>query len=121
MKVKAAMSKFDEALFFWTVDGKLYGILACHVDDFIFGGSDLSEEKVINKLKEKVQINQKENQAFKYIGLEVKQTDQEIITQQKKYISELSTIAISDVKDKLQPKSEQERKTRFKGQLNWIK
>ena len=72
-----------------------------HVDDFIFGGSDLFEEKVINKLKEKFQISQEENQAFKYIGLEVKQKDQEIIIHQKNYISELSTIAISDVKDKL--------------------
>ena len=76
IKVKAVMSKFDEVVFFWRVDGKLHGILACHVDDFIFGGSDLFEEKVINKLKEKFQISQEENQAFKYIGLEVKQTDQ---------------------------------------------
>ena len=124
IKVKAVMSKFDEAVFFWRVDGKLHGILACHVDDFIFGGSDLFEEKVINKLKEKFQISQKENQAFKYIGLEVKQTDQEIIIQQKKYliISELSTIVISDVKDKLQPLNIKEKRDLkgSAGQLNWI-
>ena len=36
IKVKAIMSNFDEAVFFWRVDGKLHGILACHVDDFIF-------------------------------------------------------------------------------------
>ena len=47
------MSKFDVAMFFWRVDGKLHGILACHVDDFILGGSDLFEKKAINKLKEK--------------------------------------------------------------------
>ena len=125
IKVKAVMSKFDEAVFFWRVDGKLHGILACHVDDFIFGGSDLFEEKVINKLKEKFQISQKENQAFKYIGLEVKQTDQEIIIQQKKYliISELSTIVISDVKDKLQPLNIKEKRDLkgSAGQLNWDK
>ena len=103
IKVQAVMSKFDEALFFWRVDGKLHGIPACHADDNIFGGSDRFEEKVINKLKEKFQISQEENQAFKNIGLEVKQTDQGIIIQQTKYISELSAIAISDVKDKLQP------------------
>ena len=103
IKVQAVMSKFDEAVFFWRVDGKLHIILACDVDDNIFGGSDLFDEKVINKLKEKFQIRQEENQAFKYIGLEVKQTNQEIIIQQTKYISELSAIAISDVKDKLQP------------------
>ena len=113
IKVKAVMSKFDEAVFFWRVDCKLHGILACHVDDFILGVSDLFEEKVINKQKEKFLISQEENQAFNYIGLEVKQTDQEISIQQKKYISELSTIAISDVKDKLQPLNI--KKTRFKG------
>ena len=41
IKIKAIMSKFDEAVFFCRVYGKLHGILACHVDDFIFGGSDL--------------------------------------------------------------------------------
>ena len=103
IKVKAVMSKFDEAVFFWRVDGKLHGILECHVDDFIFGGLDVFEDNVINKLKEKFHISQEENQAFRYIGLEVKQTDQEIIIQRKKCITELSTIVISDVKDKLQP------------------
>ena len=85
-------------------------------------GSDLFEEKVINKLNEKFQISQEENQAFKYIGLEVKQTDQEIILQQKKYISELSTIAISDVKDRLQPLNIKEKRDLkvLTGQLNWI-
>ena len=122
IKVKAVVSKCDEAVFFWRVSGKLHGILACHVDDFTFDGSDLFEDKVITKLKEKFQISQEKSQAFKYFGLEVKQTDEEINIQQKKYISELSTIAISDVKDKLQPlniKEKQELKV-LTGQLNWI-
>ena len=81
-------------------DGNVHGILACHVDYIIFGGSDLFEEKVINKLKQKFQISDENNQTFKYIGLEVKQTDEEIVIQQKKYLSELSYIEISD---KLEP------------------
>ena len=73
-------------------------------------------------LKEKFQISQEENQAFTYIGLEVKQTDQEIILQKKKYISELSTIAISDVKDRLQPLNMKEKRDlrALAAQLNWI-
>ena len=69
------MPKFDEAVFFWRVDGKLHGILTCQVDAFIFCASELFEEKVMNKLKEKFQISWEENQAFKYIGLLKSQTD----------------------------------------------
>ena len=73
-------------------------------------------------MKEKFQISQEENQAFKYIGLEVKQTDQEIIIEQEKHICELSTTATSDVQDKLQPlniKEDWDLKVSA-GQLYWI-
>ena len=93
------MSKFDEAVFFWRVGGKLDGIPACHVDGFSFGGLDLLEEKVINKLKEKFQISQEENQAFKFIGLEVNQTDHKLQPLNVKGKRDLKVLA---------------------GQLNWI-
>ena len=35
----AEMSKFDEALFIWRNEGKLHGLIGCHIDDFIYGGS----------------------------------------------------------------------------------
>ena len=41
LKLGAEMSKFDEALFIWRSEEKLHGLIGCHVDDFIYGGSVL--------------------------------------------------------------------------------
>ena len=41
----------------------------------------------INKLQEKFEMSPEENKAFKYIGLEVKQKDQEIIKNSKRSTS----------------------------------
>ena len=40
LKTGAEMSKFDEALFIWRSEGKLHGFIGCHVDDFVYGGSN---------------------------------------------------------------------------------
>ena len=39
LKLGAKMPKFDEALFIWRSEGELHGLIGCHVDDFIYGGS----------------------------------------------------------------------------------
>ena len=31
--------KYDEALFFRKVNGELYGMICCHIDDFCWGGN----------------------------------------------------------------------------------
>ena len=45
-------NKFDDALFYWLSNGKLEGVISCHVDDFVWGGSINLKEQVINVLKE---------------------------------------------------------------------
>ena len=57
LKTGAEMSKFDEALFIWRNEGKLQGLIGCHVDDFIYGGSVLFNQQVIDKIKEKYEIS----------------------------------------------------------------
>ena len=49
---KVKTSIYDHALFCWHEDGILQGIIASHVDDFIFGGSKKFISKVINPFKE---------------------------------------------------------------------
>ena len=40
LELGACVSKVDPAVFYWLSDGNgdVYGMLACHVDDFIGGG-----------------------------------------------------------------------------------
>ena len=43
--------KYDQAVFTWFEQGKLSGVLLCHVDDIMFGGSEQFHTKVIAELK----------------------------------------------------------------------
>ena len=43
--------KYDQALFMWYWDGKLAGVLACHVDDVVYGGQKQFHNQVINQIK----------------------------------------------------------------------
>ena len=82
-------SKYDEALFFWKHEGKLNGVMAVHVDDFLCCGSKEFKLKVITVLKTKCLISKVESETFTYLGLEVKQSEDCITLQtlhQKNYI-----------------------------------
>ena len=50
--LKGIVSAYDNALFLWhDATGYLMGILAMHVDDFVFCGNDLFQENEIAELK----------------------------------------------------------------------
>ena len=50
--LKGIVSTYDDALFLWhDATGNLMGILAMHVDGFIFYGKDLFLKNVITELK----------------------------------------------------------------------
>ena len=48
----ASQSVFEPALFYWQDKGTLHGVVASHVDDFIFAGNSLFRKKVIEPIKE---------------------------------------------------------------------
>ena len=72
-KAGARKSKFDDAIFYWYCNDKLEGILSCHVDDFVWGGTNNFIKKVINVLKPTFSISSEECKTFKYLGLYVQQ------------------------------------------------
>ena len=41
LKTGTKMSKIDEDFFIWRNEGKLHGLIGCHIDDIIYGGSVL--------------------------------------------------------------------------------
>ena len=42
--------KYDEALFCWKLNGNVQGIIAIHVYDFLYGGSDQFEVEIMKQI-----------------------------------------------------------------------
>lgn len=71
-KLGGTVSKVDSAVFYWLDDlYKVTGVLACHVDDFMWGGSDMFSTVVIPKLKAAFQVGREEHNSFSYVGIEL--------------------------------------------------
>ena len=83
LKLGTEMSTFDEAFFIWRSEGELHGVIGCHVDDFIYGGSVLFNQQDIDKIKEKFEISREDDCMLKYVGQEVKQTQSEVTIDQQ--------------------------------------
>jgi hypothetical protein len=63
------MSLVDPAVFHWfDQDCNVTGVLACHVDDFIWGGSQ-TFATVIPVLKAVFQVGREEHDRFCYVGI----------------------------------------------------
>ena len=66
----AVLSQVDPAVFYWLDDSyNVMGVLACHVDDFIWGGSGKFSTTVIPRLKVAFQVGREEHDTFNYIGI----------------------------------------------------
>ena len=119
------MSAYDNALFLWhDATGKLMGILAMHVDDFIFCGNDSFQKNVISELKKTFKVGTHESGTFKFLGLGVKQTKDGIMIDQNLYVSSISPIDIKKGRSlRKNDELSQEEKTELKrltGQMMWV-
>ena len=82
VKTSAMTSKYDDAIFYWKKDAVLQGIIACHVDDFIFSGTALFMDNVAKSLKQKFKVSAEGEDRF--IGLQIDQNANHITISQKK-------------------------------------
>ena len=81
--------------FLWhDATGNLMGILAMHVDDFIFDGNDTFQRNMISELKRIFKARTHENGTFKFWGLGVKQIKDGIAIDKNLYASSISEINI---------------------------
>ena len=119
---ESKMSLYDEALFYYTDNGTLKGIIALHVDDFFYCGNQTFHNNVIEPLKKEYEISKEAERKFSYIGLEIQQNDNEILLNQDKYIDELQMIDVKGLNDKRElisgKKSEELRS--LIGKLLWV-
>jgi len=81
--VKVRMSPVKSRSFYWHYKGNLSGIFMMHVDDFLWGGSDEFEAIVIFGLRKEFKVENQASGAFKYIGLEIGQTEEGITLHQE--------------------------------------
>lgn len=125
IELKGVASAYDNALFLWhDIKGNLTGILAMHVDDFVFCGNTEFERDVIATLKEKFKVGSHESGTFKYVGLNVNQQENGITVEQDLYVSSISPIEISKGRilrknDELNEEEKHELK-RLAGQMMWV-
>jgi hypothetical protein len=70
-------SKYDEALFYWRHEGRCEGVLAIHVDDFLYGGSTKFENLIQNN-KTIFTVGSEETVPMKYLGMNIDESDHDI-------------------------------------------
>jgi len=115
----------DQGIFLWFIGSKLYGLMACFVDDVVWAGNE-QFIMVINNLKKTFSIGAEFNTDFKYIGIHLQQNDDGTITiDQKDYVKELEMISLAPDRKHLNQQesvNETERSEIRKaiGKLNWI-
>lgn len=89
------MSKVDSAVFYWKDDsGNVIGILACHVDDFIWGGTDIFESTIISQVRSAFNVGKEDSVAFQYCGIDLQSVNDNILLNQDKYTDSLTKIDI---------------------------
>ena len=124
-KIGVSVSTYDNGLFYFHRDSKLEGIVTVHVDDLLWGGTDMFQVKVIDRLCTVLKFGSRNSKAFNYVGMEVSQNDDySIEIRQDSYIRSIKPIClISDqVLDKSRSLSESEKSyvRSVIGQLNWV-
>ncbi|KAK6187111.1 hypothetical protein SNE40_005204 [Patella caerulea] len=125
LNLNGKISKVDPAVFYWIrPNGTVMGILACHVDDFVWGGDQMFVKQVIDKIREQFNVGKEEFSAFRFLGIDLTCDDNKIYLNQNNYADSISFINI--VKSRLQNKNsdltESERKILQSkiGQILWI-
>ena len=82
----------DPALYFKHKDGKIEGIIATHVDDFLYAGTNKFEMEVICRIKRTFKFGESKEEVFTYVGYEFAQSKQGIVVKQEDFIRDKLTL-----------------------------
>lgn len=122
LKSGAVVSKYDQAIFTWNFGNKLHGIIATHVDDFCFAGSEIFQSRVMDRIRHLFRIKSEEVAEFQYIGLSIKKTGNDVKLGQDEYVKKLRCIPLEpgrNLKDAISSTEVTETRQLI-GQLNWL-
>ena len=123
-KLNVSRSKLDEAIFFWRVDGVVHGLIAAHVDDFFWSGTNSFRKKIIDSIRNTFKISSEAENGFTFLGIDVVQTDEVVGVNQNDYCDNIAKITISHtepgVKGRALSNDEKTELRRVIGQLQWL-
>ena len=118
-------SKLDPALFIFTENGSLQGLVACHVDDFSHAGTELFNQVIIEgAICKRFIIASKERRVFRYIGFNINQNNGGSMTlDQSDYVNDLEVVAVSSERKRhsdqdLAPEERSQLRS-IVGRMNW--
>ena len=122
IKIGVNQSIFEPALFFWKDDGKLSGLICCHVDDLFYAGSAMFQKEVIDKLRGQFQLSKEHFESFTYVGIDITQENGCIYMDQRNYIESIEPIDINKGSTHEEKLSEIQMHAlkRLGGQLLWV-
>ena len=119
------MCSTDSGLFYWRENNTLIGILACHIDDMVWGGKQYFKATIIAKLKQIFHFGPEEMEVFTYIGIGLKQNSNfSVKIDQNSYNDSIQETALS--KERMQDQNSSltpSEKTLYRsivGQINWV-
>ena len=87
--------QLDNAVFSWHYNGMLHGLVACHVDDFVYAGSKLFHTHVVTKLRSLFIIGKEQSHCFKFLGIYVECLNDCIRLSMQSYTASLMEINVS--------------------------
>ena len=111
-------------MFRWYNQGHLEGLFIMQVDDFLYSGTENFKKTIINKIQEKFKVGKHMEGNFKYVGFDIIQTEEGIISEQNNYINSIQPIPISPKrKSEKYAELNQEEISELRaviGQLSWV-
>ena len=112
-KIGAKVSCMDPAIFYWSnEDSKIEGILACHVDDFLYSGNEkfISEKGL--EIRKEFTVGKENEGSFKYVGMQIQSRNNIILLDQNTYAKSLNLIELSKERstEKQCPVTDEEKK-----------
>ena len=118
------MCALDLAMFYYQKNNQLSGVLCIHVDDLLFAGTDDFLSTIFASILKRLRIGSTSENSFKYIGVNLDETEQGIRLHQQDYIAALNAVKLSKEReirrnDALGTK-ELESYRALVGQLNWL-
>ena len=119
------MSEIDPGLFLkFDKEGELNGFLVTHVDDFLHAGDESFQKEVVENLQQIFLMGKTEESKFKYVGMDIEQTEEGITLSQQEYADSLEPITIKPERSKQTEEnlSEDEKSTlrKIAGRLGWL-
>ena len=111
---------YDQALFTWFFNGKLAGVMACQVDDLIFGGQQEFHDNVIDKIRSTFTIGLEEETNMKYLGLRIVQNLAGIQVQTSEYAKSLQPLQLPQSPQESFAPEQVSVLKQFCGQTNWL-